>query len=173
MESLSRRHIVVLTAGPWFSDLGDMEWGLNYINETLTRWRAEQKTLPRMIWKTQNPGHANCDEFAGPISWYEERLMNLSYVQSEYNWNLFPIFDRMAKEFFADMDVEILDMAPLFLRPDAHPGKVGKVHKLGANQSVKDCLHYCVPGPLDLFATLLYHALLEPSRKRQHHHKLR
>jgi hypothetical protein len=35
-----------------------------------------------------------------------------------------------------------VDLAPLYLRPDAHPGG-------------NDCLHMCVPGPLDLFSILL------------------
>jgi hypothetical protein len=39
---------------------------------------------------------------------------------------------------------QLLSMEPLYLRPDAHV--YGSKH---------DCMHYCQPGPLDLFSVLL------------------
>lgn len=87
--------------------------------------------------------------------------MDLSHQQSEYHWNLFPTYDDMAKTFFKDIGVDIIDMYPLFLRPDGHPGKYGTVHKIGDKHNVVDCLHYCTPGPLDLFSILLYHLLID------------
>jgi hypothetical protein len=44
--------------------------------------------------------------------------------------------------------IQVLDMYPLYLRPDAHP------------HVIKDCLHYCQPGPLNLFPIILYNMLL-------------
>ena len=39
----------------------------------------------------------------------------------------------------------VIDMSPLYQRPDAH--------------ALDDCLHFCTPGPLDLFGELLMAAL--------------
>jgi hypothetical protein len=38
-------------------------------------------------------------------------------------------------------------MEPLYYRADAHSGN-------------GDCLHYCMPGPLDLAAMLLHHMFI-------------
>lgn len=47
--------------------------------------------------------------------------------------------------------VYILDMFPLYYRPDSHPGR-------NSWQQV-DCLHYCLPGALNIFSTLLLNLL--------------
>eukprot|EP01035_Chromulina_nebulosa_P028642 gene28642-37852_t len=45
----------------------------------------------------------------------------------------------------------LLDISMLRLRPDAHKSKRIPGHD--------DCLHWCFPGPLDIFATILYNKL--------------
>ena len=74
-----------------------------------------------------------------------------------FHWNLFPEFDSISKHHCALLRIPVLDMAPLYLRPDAHPS-MNKVlmHKL----TDYDCLHYCLPGPLDIFAQILLTMLL-------------
>ncbi|CAM0944403.1 unnamed protein product [Alopecurus aequalis] len=51
------------------------------------------------------------------------------------------------------------------LRPDGHPSRYG--HPPGGSVDgdfVVDCLHWCLPGPIDLWSELLFHMLLPPYR---------
>ena len=58
-------------------------------------------------------------------------------------------------QFFNGM--KYLDMSMLFLRPDAHPGAFNKYFHDG--DDFMDCLHFCMPGPYDLFPVLLLQML--------------
>lgn len=160
--------IVVLTAGAWFADFGDLNWALGYVNKTIERWRSTETSkksdvkVPTIFWKTQNPGHVFCDDFHFPISAMQEKMMNLTEDAHgwKFHWELFPQFDAIARQYFPSIGVGIIDMSPLYLRPDAHVGKLGTYHRFEMKNDFKtDCLHYCVPGPLDIFATLLYQTL--------------
>ncbi|XP_073147099.1 protein trichome birefringence-like 19 [Henckelia pumila] len=47
---------------------------------------------------------------------------------------------------------------PMLLRPDGHPSKYG--HSQGLNQSfANDCVHWCLPGPIDSWNDFLQHLL--------------
>ena len=49
----------------------------------------------------------------------------------------------MAIAFWKQRGVGLLDLRPLYLRPEAHPANP-------ESGGAKDCLHFCVfPGPLD------------------------
>lgn len=41
------------------------------------------------------------------------------------------------------------------MRPDGHPGTVARGPDSG------DCLHYCMPGPIDAWVDVFYNVLLE------------
>lgn len=163
--------ILVLAAGAWFEDSGDMYWALDSVNQTMRRWKATGMKTPRVLWKTQNPGHVMCNAFYHPISRTEEKMLNLSTDSRgwKYSWDLFPTFDSMAMNFALQEGWDIIDMSPLYLRPDAHIGKLGEYKKIGVapNEGTGgaahklDCLHYCLPGPIDLFSVLLLQNLVE------------
>jgi len=95
-----------------------------------------------MVWKTQNPGHVTCDSFKEPQTHYTLAKPEMD----NYCWNLHPTFDELSRNYSTIMNYEVIDMSPLYFRADAHPGF--------------DCLHYCVPGPLDLFSILFLNKLL-------------
>ena len=63
-----------------------------------------------------------------------------------YHWNLEVDFDELSRNVSLEYGFEVLDMSPLYLRPDSHPGGT-------------DCLHFCIPGPLNLFSILLLQML--------------
>ena len=103
---------------------------------------AKQNKSVTMLWKTMNPGHVNCSkESGGPLtdSW------NHDYSTEDlYNWRIFPEQDNFARHHMVDhLGMKIIDMSPLYYRQDAH----------------SDCLHYCLPGPVDLFGVLLLNML--------------
>lgn len=48
-------------------------------------------------------------------------------------------------------------LKPMLLRPDGHPNKYG--HDPSENVTINDCLHWCVPGPIDVWNDLLLEML--------------
>ena len=49
-------------------------------------------------------------------------------------------------------NISVIDMSQLYLRPDAH---TGKKFLLLNKKAAHDCLHYCIPGPVDLFGNII------------------
>ncbi|VFQ79545.1 unnamed protein product [Cuscuta campestris] len=45
---------------------------------------------------------------------------------------------------------------PMLLRPDGHPGKFGRPASLNASNVPSDCVHWCLPGPIDSWNDFLY-----------------
>jgi hypothetical protein len=139
-------------------------------------WKVVDKQLrqvhelyPKMkfVYKSQNPGHPHCSPKLKPT-----RTIHI-VKNHRYHWHLHPEYDRISlehvnllqsfyhsehqnhqNESFTRLNneshlvpfIQYLDMTPLSYRPDAH--------------SLRDCLHYCTPGPLDLFSILLYNKLI-------------
>ena len=103
----------------------------------------------RLIWQTQTS--MGCAAKAGtPITnwstyqWKDGRVYN--YAKQEER-------DSFAKRLFAEHNVGIMDLEPLRYRPDAHVG-------VGSQSHLNDCVHFCVPGPLNaLLPALFLHAL--------------
>ncbi len=58
------------------------------------------------------------------------------------------------------MGLNILDMSPLYFRGDAHIGSINTVGTSKIGRKV-DCLHMCIPGPVNLFPVLLFNLLAE------------
>ena len=114
----------------------------------------------QFIWKLQNAMHVNCSHYRYPVSQAVLEDLDLLSKKGEYNWHLFPKYDQMAKDMARDLNpdlVRIMDLSPLQLRPDAHPGSAyltGRSERV-TDAEANDCAHYCIPGPLDLFAVIM------------------
>lgn len=91
-------------------------------------------------WMTNNPGHVHCSQTSGgPLTYqYFKEQKN-----DKYHWLLFPMMDSLAKIEATRLGMKVIDMSPLYYRQDAH----------------SDCLHFCLPGPLDLFSVLMMNML--------------
>ena len=112
----------------------------------------------QFIWKSQNPAHLSCVTELQPFDDFNSAIRNAEVEQpliDKYFWHMHPKFDRIAARLFKDSQqpFKFLDMRPLYMRPDGHHGDVSLFD---------ECLHYCLPGPLNLFAVQLLHLL-------QHH----
>jgi hypothetical protein len=119
-----------------------------------------------ILFKTQNPGHVHCETFTMPVS----NTSGLSFAdpvssssssnhtqEDKYSWRSHTFTDAHVLKFFLDSDernksallnrteLGVIDMSPVYLRPDGHAGL--------------DCLHFCTPGPLDLFSIFLLSSL--------------
>lgn len=149
----TRPDIVVTSAGPHVTLLKDFELLLAQVVDEHRELFPEVK----LVWQTQ-PG-AGCapsplEEAPGKAFWARQHPK----PQTRYNWPLFPAFDDAARARFAHPaasreNLFLLDVSPLALRADAHPGSRGDVPG--------DCVHSCLPGPLDhLVPRTLLHLML-------------
>ena len=107
------------------------------------------------VWKTQNPGHPGRLSALGPelAMSVDDAMQHLALTHradDEFHWNPLPSFDHSVKVLIKDSPIIYMDMSPLYLRPDGHHG---------SDRHYADCLHYCLPGPLDLFSVQLLHVL--------------
>jgi hypothetical protein len=82
-----------------------------------------------------------------------------------YNWPMFEDWDARARVLLGNSSLKnshVLDIAPLHLRPDAHPGSWPGPVVEGVDHHERwkiDCLHMCMPGPLDLVSQVFFHML--------------
>ncbi|KAL3723481.1 hypothetical protein ACJRO7_035633 [Eucalyptus globulus] len=51
-------------------------------------------------------------------------------------------------------------------RPDGHPNRLG--HLALRNETMADCVHWCMPGPIDLWNEFLFHVMWSESRGSPH-----
>lgn len=140
--------IVVLTAGAHQEDVGDM----------MTIWAALEEDFKTFrtnffwhnmtfVWKTQAPGHVNCYNDSAPLA--VDTYPTGPGPDDRYNYWHFKQFDEFSRNASRANGVRLLDLSPLYLRPDAHLGSAGRLSEK------RDCLHMCLPGPVNLFSVLL------------------
>jgi hypothetical protein len=100
------------------------------------------------IWRTNHPGHVNCYNAIEPSN--NISIRNFPQYKNTsidpHNWSGFNKWDYQCIENARGLGMKILDMSPLYSRSDSHPQN-------------GDCLHYCLPGPIDIFANLLFQML--------------
>ncbi|KAF3791772.1 hypothetical protein EJ110_NYTH13389 [Nymphaea thermarum] len=111
---------------------------LNALNSTFSFIKERHPEL-LVFFRDTPPGHLNCMKHNGPL----EKRQNLSSADV-YNWGDFQRQNHLVKGLVEKFGFIFVDAyAMLSLRADGH------VHE-------NDCLHYCVPGPLDSVVELLY-----------------
>jgi len=143
-----KRLISVWVLLNWMAILGGIGIGaffgwvakrLDEVAEKITK-RQNEPNPPTFVWKSiSGAGCGNINK------------MSVDNHDPSYTYDLFPTFDAMAREKLTPLGVKFVDLSPLYLRGDAHP--IGQ----------KDCLHFCAPGPVDIFPRLLHHVLQEHS----------
>ncbi|GAQ81215.1 hypothetical protein KFL_000740160 [Klebsormidium nitens] len=109
--------------------------------------RLIRSRLPHalVIFRSTSIGHLSCEMYEGPLA------LEQSNDQLPYGWDNVRRQNEIAKKIAADLGVVYMDvMRMTALRPDSH---------LKPFQD-QDCLHYCVPGPLDAWVSVLYNLLL-------------
>jgi len=85
------------------------------------------------------------------------------FTENMYNWNEFHANNNLVIQSFQEAAPDrfhVLDVSMFELRPDGHVSQVFHDSADPENKFRKeDCLHYCVPGPIDTWNYLLYHHL--------------
>jgi len=170
MEAVSRVRpdIAVVGAAAHIATMRDFEM---VIREVVSQHQTFHPDLV-LIWKTSQPGGCELWPLDEPPSAARDYWQTYQGVQ--YNWALFEAFDDTVRTHLANTslsahNIHILDLAPLHLRPDAHPGSrpsplLEKETPSGspqwkAEKWKTDCLHMCTPGPLDIVPRFLLHLL--------------
>lgn len=137
-------------------------WGVNQSEEELlTAFKhamnnvleyLEKNVKPHQkIWIRTTPyGHLQCSQYKEP----QLNPVKPSGREGEYEWHLFHEFDLiwsdLLKEKQGDPRFSLFDIATLSnQRGDAH------------SKPDKDCLHTCLPGPVDEWNRLLYHEIMK------------
>ena len=137
--------LAVISMGAHIEDEGDFWTILDGLHKIMDQRNSTGGKLPTLIFKSPNPPHLGCETQEIPIEQFVSNPLNL---EDKYHFERFYQLDvfmqSYARNVSNDSGFKLLSMEPLYLRPDAHV--------YGAK---KDCMHYCQPGPLDLFSVLL------------------
>lgn len=94
----------------------------------------------KFLYRETINGHDKCDQFDAPSSYAPK---------SHYNWGRFDRYNAIWRRHVMNESSKwaIIPAAPINARPDAH--SIPPI----------DCLHTCLPGPMDLLNDFLYLAL--------------
>ena len=120
---------------------------------------------PHMIYKSVSVPHDQCQAHynKGPDTSItdEQQLENLNTkgLGKKYKWNEeMAVETALIKHFVGKNDMSVLRLFPLDSRPDGHPP-----------EHIGDCLHYCAPGPLNIFPQIFQHFLKIGYRNWRNH----
>lgn len=125
---------------------------------------AASKHKPVVIYRTWTPDHFEYGE------WFSGGTCNrtLPYKEGVYNGvELDRIMRRIELEEFNKVAVseprlKLLDTFNLSLmRPDGHPGPYRNFHPFDKGEAItNDCLHWCLPGPVEAWNDLIMEMML-------------
>lgn len=107
---------------------------------------------PVVLFRTTTPDHfENGEWFSGGYCNrtvpFKENQINASYVDSIMR-NI--EVEEFEKAKASNANLKLLDTTGLsLLRPDGHPGPYRQFHPLPNAKVQNDCLHWCLPGPID------------------------
>lgn len=140
--------LVVNTGAHWYGRPENAAIAFSAIANALSR--VFRGTL---IVRTTVMGHKECQLFEEPLE--PNGTLPLSLKDLPFNWANFGKLNEMITKAVAAStlkDFKILYVDMFEQRPDGHA--------LGPGNKT-DCLHYCVPGPIDWWNKLLYHIIHE------------
>jgi hypothetical protein len=141
--------IAIFNFGAHSHDDGDLSCWWDGFNQTMKS--EEMLTLRKhknitFLWRSNQPGHVNCTGETSPNSYGIRNYPQYNNSIDWYNWSAHKKWDYSSAVNAEKIGMKIIDLSPLYYRSDAHPGG-------------NDCLHYCMPGPIDLFPILLLQML--------------
>ena len=148
-----------------------------FVDEVKTikrKYERVNRPAPLIYWIQQQYGHRGCEgerglkpmdmgslEREGVLNTNTNTNTNTNASEDKYNWRHLETFDQIAKDLFLLHNLSYLDLSPLKYRSDAHPSSGSASDQRNGfswYESYKfgiDCLHYCLPGPLDIFPRIL------------------
>ena len=101
-----------------------------------------------IFWRTTNTGHPNCAKYKSALS-FPIPLTDYSGLAIQYKWHQIPAINAYTL-LHLPSDVIVLEIEPAtLLRADSHP-----LRKFAIDGVSQDSLHYCIPGPIDMWVEL-------------------
>ncbi|GJP54320.1 hypothetical protein CLOM_g13422, partial [Closterium sp. NIES-68] len=122
----------------------------HFISAVRSALRFLRNKLPDtlIIYRTTVQGHANCTEHDKPL------LLPGPTDNLPFFWGKFHGQNELARRAVEEVGGVFMDVESMtVLRPDSHQGFIPELNH-------EDCLHYCIPGPEDLWAQMLQNTLL-------------
>lgn len=119
----------------------------DFIRELVDVMRIIRRGAPDalIVYRSASIGHPYCDEARGPL---DTKLSDDQLRLLPYGWSELDRRNAIARVIVEAAGGIFLDMAAITdMRPDGHVGG-------------QDCLRYCIPGPMDTWAQILYHVFL-------------
>lgn len=138
--------IVILTAGAHVYGKSNYE---HLILNVIAQIQGLKQWMPgvTVIWKTQAP--AGCSDAQHPDTEHHPFEIARTTKERDYNWNEFFERDEWTINQMQQNRIPFLDVRMLYARTEAHPNY----------NPIRDCLHFCAPGPLDVVPQLFQRLL--------------
>jgi hypothetical protein len=160
--NISRPTVVVLGWGAHALHTQDMRAFLDYLDRDIVNnpvLLERQRKEVSFLWRTNHPGHYHCDKAITALhssQWNVNVSSGSSNETDHYRYAQFPAWDAMCTQWAQNRTtpIPVLDMRPLYGRPDAHPAL-----SVDRGVQINDCLHSCLPGPMDMGANILLQML--------------
>ncbi|KAF7828163.1 protein trichome birefringence-like 23 [Senna tora] len=124
-----------------------------------------------IFFRTSTPDHfeygewfsgGNCNRTA-PVKEGEMEMKDLNRILRDIELEEFA--NATAKASRNGVNLKLLDVAPLsLLRPDGHPGPYRQFHPFAEGQNAQvqnDCLHWCLPGPIDSWNDIIMKMVID------------
>ena len=137
--------IVILSVGAHIHNEADY---VTIVDQVLQELKEMQKARPNIqfAWKTQSPGGCT-KKITLPDNPHDAAKASSKY--DAYNYGNFFSRDLMLLSRLQQINVPYLDTQMLYSRTDAHISSL-------QNEHLGDCMHFCVPGPLDLIQAVYF-----------------
>ncbi|XP_073115070.1 protein trichome birefringence-like 26 isoform X2 [Elaeis guineensis] len=150
-----------------------MDYAYQKALELAFRFTTTSDHKPLVVFRTWTPDHFEYGE------WYNGGICNRTepYKEGEFRGN--PVDQVMRGLEIAEFEkaaaigledgtrLKLLDIYHLsLLRPDGHPGPYGKFHPDISKRPQNDCLHWCLPGPIDTWDDILMEIVLREGDQR-------
>ncbi|CAN0116813.1 unnamed protein product [Scytosiphon promiscuus] len=160
-DTLSAHDTIVVNSGAHPRPVDTYSDTMWVASETLAasmkRFHGEDAIL---VYRNSVPGHYGCEDmiFDGPVDLVTALRMQAG-APPTWQWPLFHDFNNRIEAAF--------DSVEGWRRLDAYTPTIFRAdfHHVGDKQH--DCLHYCIPGPIDHWVRLLYNILVAETTDRR------
>lgn len=145
-ETLKQYDILVINRGLHYTEPVEYYREMSETASKISTMMTDLHDDPILIWRNSVPGHVGCEDktFGEPISSIEEAEHGIISGGKIYNWYMIQYENILIEPVMRDNGFDILDVySSTILRSDSHI----------------DCLHYCIPGPVDHWIRLLYNMI--------------
>lgn len=136
-QRVNEHDVMILNTGAhWYGGIQKAKVVMGWVSEAIN-----ELFHGRLLYRTITFGHEQCHKYSHPGE---------TGPVTMYNWATFPELNAALHEVFSTHPkYTLLNVSMFDMRGDGHIG--------GGENTGRDCLHYCVPGPINEWNRLLYH----------------